>query len=225
MPEHGPHAKRPESSPRARRRYGGAAMAGVVVYAGVDVVLQALPPHYSPVREAESNLAVGPFGWVMKLNFLGRAATTLCLVQAVARTGPASRRRSAGAALLGIGGACSGVLAFFTTDIRGADAAPGGTTRIGTVHLVVAGGGFAAALAGITILTGWLRRNPALRRTGTAATACAGLAAAGLGSLGLAGRFFPAFLGLAERIALAGILGWAFAVSAGLRSLKAEPAI
>ncbi len=227
-------------------------MAGVVLYAGVDVVLQQLPPHYSPVRDAESNLAVGPFGWVMRLNFLGRAATTLCVVRAVCHTGPASRRRSCGAVLLGIGGACSGVLAFFNTDIAtgstpaaapgeagpGADgpgeAGPGAnataagfagtalsaTTWTGTVHLAVAGTGFMSALAGMAVLTGWLGGVVPLRRTRKAAAVFAGIAAAGLGSTVLAGRHFPAVLGAAERMALAGILGWAFAVSAGLRSLK-----
>lgn len=212
-------------------------MAGVVIYVGVDILLQRLPPHYSAIREAESNLAVGPYGWIMNVNFLGRAATTLCVVQAVARTGTASRSRTAGAALLGIGGACSAVLAFFPTDIEAADVPLGalgtahsstaGTvlavdTAAGTVHVVVAAAGFLTALAGIGVLTVWLRRCPRLRGTARLSTVFAAITATGLISLGLTLRFIPAFLGLAERIALAGILGWAYAVSAGIRSLPAD---
>ncbi|MDJ0355442.1 DUF998 domain-containing protein [Paenarthrobacter sp. PH39-S1] len=141
---------------------------------------------------------------------------------------------------MGIGGVSSGVLAFFSTDIftdipgpiPSADAAgtePAGAsvavqaataTPGGIVHLVVAGTGFVGALAGIAVLTQWLRRYPPLRRTSRAATVCAGVGAVGLVSLGLSIRFFPAVLGLAERVALAGILGWAFSVSAGIRSLS-----
>lgn len=257
IPERAPFSRRPRTALRVRRRYSVAAMAGVAAYVGVDVVLQRLPPHYSLIRDAESNLAVGPFGWIMNLNFMGRAATTLCLVHAVLRTGPASPLRTTGAVLLGIGGACSGLLAFFPTDIPGVDAPAGGgpshglagsgpaapgagnypaapglgaggpglsaTTRTGAVHLAVTGVGFLAAFAGMSVLTAWLRTRPRLRRTSTMAAGFCGLTAAGLGALGLAGRYFPSYLGLAERIALAGILGWAFSVSAGLRSLTSAP--
>ncbi len=208
-------------------------MAGVITYIGVDVLLQRLPPHYSVIRDAESNLAVGPYGWVMNLNFLGRAVTTFAVGRAVLGTGPASRMRTTGATLLGIGGVSSGVLAFFPTDIpgtigtdipaaesAGAAAAHAATaTPGGMVHLIVAGTGFVSALAGIAVLTQWLRRYPPLRRTSPAATVCAAVGAVGLVSLGLSIRCFPGFLGLAERVALAGILGWAFSVSAGIRSL------
>ncbi|RAN76390.1 hypothetical protein B5P43_22510 [Bacillus sp. SRB_336] len=213
---------------RVRRRYSVAAMAGVAAYVGVDAVLQRLPPHYSLIRDAESNLAVGPYGWIMNVNFIGRAATTLCLVRAVLGTGPASPLRTTGAALLGLGGACSGVLAFFPTDIPGVDApaAPGlsATTWVGAVHLAVTGVGFLAAFAGTVVLTAWLRTCPRLRRTSAPAAGFCALTTAGLGALGLAGRHFPAYLGLAERIALAGILGWAFSVAAGLRALAPAPA-
>ena len=239
-PERALHSAGPGTALRLRRRYSVAAMAGVAAYVGVDVVLQRLPPHYSMIRDAESNLAVGPFGWIMNLNFIGRAATTLCLVRAVLLTGSAGQLRTTGTVLLGIGGACSGVLAFFPTDIPGAapvgsgPAAPGAaapgapglsaTTRAGAVHLAVTGVGFVAAFAGVSVLTAWLRKWPRLRRTSTAAAGFCGLTAAGVGALGLAGRYFPSYLGLAERIALAGILGWAFSVAAGLRSLKPAPA-
>ncbi|POH61150.1 hypothetical protein [Arthrobacter glacialis] len=64
-------------------------MAGVAVYIGIDVVLQFLPQHYSVVSAAESNLAVIPFGWIMKLSFPGRAVTTFAVM--AARSGTRDR--------------------------------------------------------------------------------------------------------------------------------------
>ncbi len=76
------------SSVSQRRRFATVAMIGVVVYAVVVGVLQLLPPHYDPILEAESNLAVGPFGWIMNLNFLGRTVTTVFALLAISRVGP-----------------------------------------------------------------------------------------------------------------------------------------
>jgi hypothetical membrane protein len=204
-----------------RRRLAAAAMAGVVAYVVVDVILQSLPPHYSAIREAESNLAVGPYGWIMNLNFLGRAATTVCAVLAIRRVGRASRLRRTGLALLAVGGIASAILAFFPTDIRTAEPGSQGTdyTSAGTVHLVVATVGFVAALAGVIVLTAWVVRSPQLTRIRSVAIGCAGLAAVGLLVLGLSVTVTPGILGLAERICLAGILGWTFVACAGIRRL------
>ena len=202
----------------AGRRAASVAMVGVVVYVLVDVALQLLPPHYSPIRDAESNLAVGPFGWIMNLNFLGRAATTVAAVLALGAVGPASRPRRVGLILLLAGGACSAALAFLPTDVP----APGQTqvatyTPVGIAHLGVAGVGFVAALAAVTVLTVWLRHGE-LSRACPAAVGLTGVAAVGLLALGLATVIAPDVLGLAERICLAGILGWTFTVCAFLRS-------
>ncbi|WP_309072845.1 DUF998 domain-containing protein [Arthrobacter sp.] len=201
-----------------RRRYAAAAMAGVVIYAVVDVVLHLLPPHYNPISDAESNLAVGPFGWIMNLNFLGRAAMTFCLMAAVSRAGLATGLRRTGSWLLAVGGVCSGVLAFFSADIHAAGASGlRVSTAEGTIHLYVAACGFLAALAAFVLLTLWIRTSPQLRTAYPTACAFALLAGAGLASLGITIGFAPELLGLAERICLVGILGWAFAVAAAIR--------
>lgn len=44
----------------------------IILYAVLDVIAQSLPPHYSPISQAESDLAVGRFGFIMTLNFLNR---------------------------------------------------------------------------------------------------------------------------------------------------------
>jgi hypothetical protein len=200
-------------------------MAGVVLYVLVDVVLQFLPPHYSPISDAESNLAVGPFGWIMNLNFLARAALCGCAIAALTLSGGGGRLRTVGLVLLGVAGALSGLLAFFPTDVAEhgqvdvAIAALATTTLAGQVHLVLATSGFLVALAAFAVLTVWLRRTPHLRRAYPWALGFLLLALRGIAFLGGAIAVAPQVLGLAERLCLAGILGWVFAVCAVVRGL------
>ena len=201
-----------------RRRFATAAMIGVVVYTLVVAVLQLLPPHYDPIREAESNLAVGPFGWIMNVNFLGRTVTTGFALIAISRVGPATALRRLGLISFGIGGASSAVLAFFPTDV---DVVSGTGTAAhtpgGLVHLLAAAIGFAAALLGILLLTAWLRLQPTLRQTSRVALAFAAIAACGALWLALSATVAWGPVGLAERICLTGVLGWTFFVCAGIR--------
>ncbi|MCU1406414.1 MAG: hypothetical protein JWQ43_2717, partial [Glaciihabitans sp.] len=206
---------------RLRRRFATAAMTGVVLYVLVDVVLQFLPPHYSPVSAAESNLAVGPFGWVMGLNFLGRALLSGFAIAALARTGSPGLLRNAGLSLFAVAGLCSGALAFFPTDIP----LPGSysveaATVTGTVHLALATAGFALALVGFLLLTRWIRSHPLLRRGHRAAMVWVVIALVGLTGLGTAILWVPQVTGLVERVCLAGILGWAFTVCNTVRRLR-----
>ncbi|ASD24038.1 hypothetical protein B7495_11315 [Cryobacterium sp. LW097] len=189
------------------------ALVGAVLYVLVDVVLQLLPPHYSVISEAESNLAVGPYGWIMNLNFLARGVVTVCAVAALSAFGPRSRLRQTGLALMLFAGVCSAALAFLPTDIPPADA-PGlaPTTALGAAHLIVAAAGFVAALVAFALLTGWLRGSE-LPRAYPAAAWLTGVAAVGLVSLGVTATIAPGLLGLAERVCLAGVLGWVIAVS------------
>ncbi|MDJ0378610.1 DUF998 domain-containing protein [Cryobacterium sp. PH31-L1] len=200
------------------------AMIGVVLYVLIDVVLQLLPPHYSPISDAESNLAVGRYGWIMNLNFLGRAVFCVAAVVAIALTARAllPRRRdpllSLGLALLLIGGASSAVLAFFPTDVSPSHVSTLQTsTMVGVIHLAVASFGFVTALIAIVLLTIWLRVRGLLPRVLPWATAFAAIILAGLLLVVAAGVWLPGIIGLAERVALVGILGWTFSVSAGIR--------
>jgi hypothetical protein len=200
----------------ARLRFATAAMMGIAVYILLDVVLQFLPPHYSVVSDAESNLAVGPFGWIMNVNFLGRAITTLCAIAAINRWGPASGLRRTGTLLMLAGGLSSAVLAFFPTDVDTGSGIPD-VTIAGTVHLYVAGSGFLAALAGMLVLTRWMRSCPELARAYPAAVTLVVLAAVGLAALILTTAIWRDLLGLAERICLAGLLGWVLVVCTAIR--------
>jgi hypothetical protein len=200
-------------------------MVGVVLYVLVDVILQMLPPHYSAISDAESNLAVGPFGWVMNLNFLGRGVTTVCALVAVSGTGLRTSARDAGTVLLMIGGASSALLAILPTDVADASGAVTPTAG-GIAHLWVAGSGFIAALSGVLVLTVWVRNSRGLRRAHVPAVVLASVATGGLLALGASYGAAPAYLGLAERICLAAILGWTFVVCAAIRRQSpGEPAV
>jgi hypothetical membrane protein len=209
------------SRPAARletRLLATIALVGAVLYVLVDIVLQLLPPHYSVIAEAESNLAVGPYGWIMNLNFLARGVVTVCAVAALARFAPRTGPRQAGLALMLLAGACSAALAFLPTDIA-TPGAPGlePVTPLGTAHLVVAAAGFVAALLAFLLLTVWLRTSATLRAAFPAAAILTGVALVGLLWLGIAATVAPAVLGLAERVCLAGVLGWVIAVCAVIR--------
>ncbi|WP_130178986.1 DUF998 domain-containing protein [Cryobacterium sp. SO1] len=202
---------------RSTRLLATVALVGAVLYVLVDVVLQLLPPHYSVISEAESNLAVGPYGWVMNLNFLARGVVTVCAVAALRAFGPRSRLRQCGLGLMLFAGVCSAALAFLPTDIPPADA-PGlaPTTALGAWHLIVAGAGFVTALVGFGLLTAWLHGSD-LPGAFPAAAVLTGVAALGLVSLGVAAAAAPGLLGLAERVCLAGVLGWVIAVTQIIR--------
>lgn len=218
MSESSAQVDRVRAASRWTRTLATVAMGGAVLYVLVDVVLQLLPPHYSAISESESSLAVGPYGWVMNLNFLARGVVTVAAVAALARFGPRSGLRRAGLALMLFAGVCSAALAFLPTDVA-AGGAPGlgPSTPIGTAHLLVAAAGFITALLAFGLLTVWLRGSDRLRAAYPAAAILTGVAAFGLVSLGVTVAAAPGLLGLAERVCLAGVLGWVIAVCAVVR--------
>jgi hypothetical protein len=192
-----------------------------VLYAVIDVVLQALPPYYSIVSDAESNLAVGPFGWVMQINFALRAVMSGLLVASIWWTGSPSPRKTVGCLLIGFAGLCSLALVFFATDVnRPGEFGMTPRTVVGTVHVGIATAGFIAILLGMLLLVPWVLRSV----HGPAPTIFLAIAIAGLLSLGASLAVYPQVVGLAERICLVGILGWAFSVAAGLQREIRQPA-
>ncbi len=194
----------PPMATRVRLAFAMAAMALVVLYVLVDVVLQLLPPHYSVLSDAESDLAVGPFGWAMQVNFAARAVMSGCVVVALSLTLPSSPVRRAGAVFLAIAGLCSAALVFFPTDVnRPGEFGMTPHTAVGFVHVVFATSGFLAVLVAMALLSWWIGLSPAV--TGFFVVALAGLVL-----LGLSLALVPQGVGLAERLCLVGILGWTF---------------
>ena len=83
-------------------------VAGVVLYVVLDIIVQLLPPHYNPITQAESDLAVGPYGYIMAINFVNRGLLSLIFLYAFARTFGLDRengRYKIGIYLLGVWGA------------------------------------------------------------------------------------------------------------------------
>lgn len=108
------------------------ALAGLALYVFLDVIAQILPPHYSPIRQAESDLALGPYGFVMTINFVVRGLLSLALLLALSRTLVPSHRSRIGLILLGVRSMGAFLLAAFPTDLRGEH------TAHGKIHLLVA---------------------------------------------------------------------------------------
>lgn len=120
----------------------------------LDVVAQLLPPHYSPISQAESDLGVGPYGWVMNLNFVVRGLLSLAFVYALYRIWPKPNVPRAGLALIAVWGIGAFILAVNPADVSGP------ATVHGTIHLVTAFLAFllmavGALLVSFTIPAGW----------------------------------------------------------------------
>ncbi len=196
--------------PRAR-----AALTVTVVLIGLYVVLdgvaQLLPPHYNAISQAESDLAVGPYGYVMAANFVVRGVLSLAfLVGLSGATGLLARSRL-GAALLAVWGVGAFVLAVSPTDVSATE-----TTTHGKVHLLVAFIAFLAAAVGELLLSRRFSEEPRLRPIESAATVLAALSLVALLFL-FGGTVVPYLLhhvfGLLERVFLAFVLVWILVVS------------
>lgn len=178
------------------------ALAGVVVYVGIDVLLAFLRPRYSLLYNAESDYGRGPWYWLMDLNFLLRCALSLALAGALARAAPGRAR--GGLALLVTWAVCSGLLAFFADDPKGYPA-----TASGRIHLVLAFIAFTAMAAGAIVISVNLRSG-----LPSAALPLAIAGAAAYLLLGVAARHRHAPGGLYERIFLGLELLWIAVVAA-----------
>ena len=192
-----------------------AAVVGLALYLVLDAVAQSSPPHYSPVSQAESDLAVGPYGYLMTLNFINRGVLSLCFLFALAltanssdTTGPRFRRGGYLFAVWSIGAL---LLAAFPTDVP-----PAPVSWHGAIHLVVAvlaffGGAFGA----LYISLGMAGNRPLARARGVA------LPLASLAIVLFLAEFVGASVpglsssygGLIERLFLGSVLFWIGSVS------------
>jgi hypothetical membrane protein len=147
-----------------------AAMAGIAGFLGLNIVVQLLPPHYSLVSQAVSDLAVGPYGWVMDIAFaLGGASILAFVAGAFMATSPKTRPL-AGFLLLGVWGAASEAIAFVHPDIVDANGYPGTLKAFamsasihGKAHLAIAAVVFLSMVLGLVTSSRHLGREPRLR--------------------------------------------------------------
>lgn len=140
-------------------------IACIVLYVLLDVIAQILPPHYNPVSQAESDLAVGSFGFIMTINFLNRGFYSLLFIFAFLQTldviGVARSKYRSGTYLLGIWGVGALLLAIFPTDVP---ATP--VSWHGAIHLVVAVVAFLAGAFGTFVISRNLGHSRQLNRLG-----------------------------------------------------------
>jgi hypothetical membrane protein len=107
-------------------------------------VAQLLPPHYSAISQAEGDLGVGPYGWVMDINFVVRGILSLAFVYGLYLAWPKTAKAPRiSLALLGAWGIGAFILAVNPADVSGP------TTVHGTIHVITAGIVFLSLAVGV----------------------------------------------------------------------------
>src|SRR5580700_2823427 len=91
----------------------------IVLYVVLDAVAQSLPPHYSPISQAESDLAVGPYGYVMAVNFVNRGLFSLLFLYGLMKGLPSRPGFRTGFGLFGMWAVGALILAVSPTDVSG----------------------------------------------------------------------------------------------------------
>ena len=208
----------PDEALQARRAriLFAVAVGGIVVYLILDALAQSLLPHYSPISQAESDLAVGPYGYIMTLNFINRGVLSLCFLFALALTantfdtmGPRFRR---GAYLFAVWSVGALLLAAFPTDVP---AAP--ISWHGAIHVVVAVLAFLGGASGAAYISLGMAGNRPLARARRVALPLAALTVLLLPVEILGAAVVPGlssgYGGLTERLFLGSVLLWMGAVS------------
>jgi hypothetical membrane protein len=188
---------------------------GIVLYVILDVIAQMLPPHYNAISQAESDLAVGPYGFVMTINFVVRGLLGLALVWALSRAVAKSGLSRAGLVLLAIWGIGALVLALFPTDLAGAK-----PTLHGVIHLFVALLAFICGAIGELLLALHFAKDDRWRSLRAPALAIAVIAIIALVILLLGA--FPHMYGLIERVFIGLVLLWMLVVALRLRFFPAK---
>ena len=201
---------------RVRRRYV-VTLVGIALYVILDALAQLLPPHYSPISQAESDLAVGKYGYIMTANFLNRGILSLeflfALMGTVRIIGCSPRRYRGGFLLLGVWSAGALLLAAFPTDVP---ATP--VSWHGAIHLVVAVIAFLAGAFGALLVSMRMMADEPLRRVRRLALPISIIAVIlcilDLFGAALAPHVAAHYGGLIERMFLGSVLLWVAAISA-----------
>ena len=188
-----------------------ATIIGIVLYLVLDIIAQLLPPHYNFITQAESDLAVGQYGYVMAINFLIRGLFSLLFIIGLIITFNSEKSRyRAGLILLGIWTVGAFILAFFPADII-----PPYSIH-GMIHGVTAIAVFLGGSLGILILTIRMRMDNKFTEI---IKYLLPLSIISVISLALSPILVQIF-GLIERIFLASILIWILIISIHLLKKK-----
>lgn len=190
------------------------AVAGITLYVALDILAQVLPPHYSPVRHPGSDLALGPYGWIMTVNFVVRGLLSAAVLTALPQVLPGSVRARIGLALLGVWTGGAFLLAAFPTDLAGEH------TVHGTLHLLIALLAFVSMPAAALLLSRCLSGDPRWTGWSRPLTGAAALVAGAL--VLLLGGSVTRVGGATERLYLAAALFWLLLVALSLRDVSAR---
>jgi Protein of unknown function (DUF998) len=188
---------------------------GLILYVLLDIVAQILPPYYNPIRTAESDLAVGPYGYIMTLNFLNRGILSLLFLYALTKTihspggfetSNARRQFKIGTIIFGVWGVGAILLAIFPTDVP---ATP--ISWHGAIHGVLALPVFIGGAIGAVILSLQFGKSRILRSAKPASLSIAVLSAVLL--IIVVPTLTTSIGGLTERLFLGSVLLWVGFVS------------
>lgn len=193
----------------ATRRSLLLAVVGIVLYAALDIVAQLLPPHYNPISQAESDLAVGPYGYVMTINFVVRGLLTFAFLAGLVGATRLGKNARLGVVLLAIWGAGAFILAAFPTDVGSV------VTVHGTIHNLTALVAFTGGAFGTLALSFHFAPEERLRPLDVGARVLSALAV--VMYFATAGALFIHRLshvfGLVERLFIGLVLLWMLVVA------------
>ena len=199
----------PGPLPVASRRALVLTVVGIGVYIVLDIVAQLLPPHYSPISQAESDLAVGPYGYVMTINFVVRGVVAFAFLLGLLGATRLGRTAQGSAALVAVWGAGAFVLAVFPADVGSV------ATVHGTIHGLTGLIAFAGGAFGTLLFSRHFTDEPRLRGVASTAWTVGALAVVMyfVTVVALHTQFLGSVLGLVERIFIGLVLLWMLVVS------------
>lgn len=136
----------------------GTVMGAIILSALLEVIVQLLPPHYSAISQAESDLAIGPYGFLMNINFALRGVLYLIFLVAFMNAIPKEGQSRSGLILLAISAIGKLIIAFAVTDLT-----PRPETIHGIIHTLAALISFFCGGLGMLLLSRSLRHIPNVR--------------------------------------------------------------
>lgn len=188
--------------PRSVMRYGLLGLVGVLVFLSSLIVVHLTSPEIDWLRDYVSNLANEPLGWVFVSSVFVHGWGNLALSLGLRRSLHPGRLRNWAVALFGL--AAVGILlaALFPIDPPGQD-----PTIIGRLHRTFASATFMFELAALFVFSVVFRHERRWRRHYAVSMTLSGMAAVAVMVFVISIQIDLA-PGLAERVALAILLGW-----------------
>jgi hypothetical protein len=180
-------------------------LVGIALYIILEIIVLLLPPYYS-ISQAESDLAVGPYGIIMNIDFIIRGLLSGYLILALYRFSRNSAFAIMGIVFFAVFCVCSFLLAFFNTDVSDS------LTRVqhtfhGQIHQMLTGIAFICAPIGILIISLSFQGIARFKSFGVSSLIAAVICVLSFINLGQAG-FYAQNSGIFERICVGSILFW-----------------